>query len=235
MSFTQEQIMTVKGQGFLPLKDKIHFAARIVIPAGRMEVAYSQKINEIAEKYGRGYFTLTQRLDVEIPWIKYEDIQAVKAELATVNLTTGGTGLRIRPIHTCKGNVCRVGLYDTEQAALDMHERFYKAYYTTKFPNKLRLGLSGCFNNCSKPQLACIGMVGKKRDQVAVFIGGTFGRQKNIGQELTGLYSVSDALDIMERGIKFYLENGEPGERFAAMVERLGFDTVQEAMLGPLI
>lgn len=231
MSLTQEQIMAVKGQGFLPLKDKIHFAARVVIPAGHMTTTYSQKLNEVAEKYGKNYFTLTQRLDVEIPWIKYEDIEAVKTELNQVGLETGGTGMRIRPIHTCKGNVCRVGLYDTEQAAFDMHERFYKAYYTTKFPNKLRLGISGCFNNCSKAQLACIGIVGKKLDQVSIYIGGTFGRHKMTGKELKGIYSVPEALDIIERGIKFYLENGEPGERFYAMVERLGFETVENVML----
>lgn len=231
MSLTQDQIMAVKGQGFLPLKDKIHFAARVIIPAGHMTTDYSRKLNEVAEKYGRGYFTLTQRLDVEIPWIKYDDIEHVKADLQEAGLSVGGTGLRIRPIHTCKGNVCRVGLYDTEKTAFEMHERFYKAYYNTKFPNKLRLGLSGCFNSCSKAQLSCIGLVGKKLNQVSIVIGGTFGRNKVIGKELSGLYSIPEALDIIERGINFYLENGEPGERFATMIDRLGFEAVEKAML----
>lgn len=232
MSLTQEQIMAVRGQGFLLLKDKVHFAARVIIPAGHMTVAYSEKINAVAKKYGKGYFTLTQRLDVEIPWIKYEDIEAVKKELLEAGLEVGGTGLRIRPIHTCKGNVCRVGLFDTEQTALEMHERFYKAYYTTKFPNKLRLGISGCFNSCSKPQLSCIGITGKKLNQVAILIGGTFGRNKVIGKELQGLYSVPEALDIIERGIEYYLANGKEGERFYQMVDRIGFEEVEKAMLG---
>lgn len=149
MSFTPEQIMAVKGQGFLPQKDKIHFAARIIIPAGHMTTTYSAKINELAEKYGRGYFTLTQRLDVEIPWIQYEAIESPKKELSEVGLE----------------------------------------------------------------------------------VGGTFGRNKVIGKELAGVYSIPDALDIIERGIKFYLANGEAGERFAAMVERLGFEVVEKAML----
>lgn len=232
MNLTQEQIVAVKGQGFLPLKDKEHFSARIIIPAGRMSVQYSEKINEIAKKYGKGYFTLTQRLDVEIPWIKYEDIESVKAELLEAGLETGGTGLRIRPIHTCKGNVCRVGLFDTEAVALTMHERFYKAYYDTKFPGKLRLGLSGCFNNCSKAQLSCIGVVGRKLNQVAITIGGTFGRTKAVGKELQGLYSIPEALEIIERGIQYYLAHGNAGERFSEMVERIGFESVECAMLG---
>jgi dissimilatory sulfite reductase (desulfoviridin) alpha/beta subunit len=224
--------MLAKGQGFLPLKDKIHFAARVLIPAGLMTVRYAQKLIDIAEKYGRGYFALTQRLDVEIPWIKYKEIELVKEELRQAGLEAGGTGLRIRPIHTCKGTVCSVGLFDTEKAALDMHERFYKRYYTTKFPNKLRLGIAGCLNGCSKPQLDCIGIVGKKVDQVAIFIGGAFARNRKVfGQELAGLYTLPEAFDVIERGVRFYLENGQAGERFAAMVERVGFETVGKAML----
>lgn len=231
MSLTQEQIMAVKGQGFLPQKDKEHFAARIIIPAGHMSADFARKVTEVSEKYGHGYFTLTQRLDVEIPWIKYDDIESVKKDLSEAGLYPGGTGLRIRPIHTCKGNVCRVGLYDTEATALAMHERFYKAYYDTKFPSKLRIGLCGCPNSCSKPQLTCIGLVGKKRDQVSIFIGGMFGRDKIIGKELKGIYSLDEALDIMERGIQFHLHNSQPGERFAKMVQRIGFETVEAALL----
>ncbi|MGL4738783.1 MAG: hypothetical protein ACRCW2_15120 [Cellulosilyticaceae bacterium] len=231
MNLTQEQIMAAKGQGFLPQKDKEHFAARVIIPAGHMSSDHAKKIIEVATRYGRGYFTLTQRLDVEIPWITYDTIEAVKKDLAESDLYVGGTGLRIRPIHTCKGNVCRVGLYNTEEVALAMHERFYKAYYDTKFPSKLRIGLSGCPNSCSKPQLTCIGLVGKKLGQVSIFIGGMFGRDKIIGQELKGIYTPEEALDIIERGIQFHLHHSQPGERFAKTVQRLGFETVEAAML----
>lgn len=231
MTLTPEQLMAAKGQGFLPLKDKIHFACRILIPAGHMSKTHSDKIGELAEKYGRGYFTLTQRLDVEIPWVTYENMDALKAELLEVGLEVGGTGPRVRPILTCKGNVCRLGLYDTEAVALEMHERFYKKYYPTKLPNKIRIGISGCFNSCSKPQTMCIGLQGKKTGQVAVIIGGMFGREKALGRELTGLYTVEEALDIIERGIIFFKDNANAGERFATMVTRLGFETVEKAML----
>lgn len=231
MHYSKEEILSAKNRGFLPLKDKEHFACRIVIPAGHMTKAYAEKIVTIAETYGRGYYTHTQRLDVEIPWVHYEDIDAISESLAEVGLETGGTGRRIRPIHTCKGNVCRVGLYDTEGLALKMHERFYKGYYNTTFPSKMTLTLSGCFNTCSRAPLASIGLVGKKMNQVAVVIGGTFAREQHVGRELQGLYTVDVALDIVERGITFYLENGQEGERFSDMVKRVGFEKVEEAML----
>lgn len=231
MSLTHEQFNNLRAQGFIVQKDKEHFSIRVVIPAGHMTSEYSKKLTEIAEKYGRGYFTLTLRLDVHIPWIKYDDIEAVTKELHEVGLYAGGEGPRVRPIHTCKGTVCRFGLYDTDQVTFTMYDRFYKGYYDTVLPNKIRIALCGCPNSCSKPQTACIGLVGKKMGKVAVYIGGQFGREKMIGQELRGLYSVDEALDIIERGINFYKDNGQLRERFSKMVQRLGFETVEAAML----
>lgn len=231
MELTKEQIMAAKGQGFIPLRDKVHFSCRVLIPAGHISKNQSIKIAEICEKYGRGYYTLTQRLDIEIPWIKYEDIENVKKELREVELENGGAGPRVRPIHTCKGTVCKFGLYDTDDVAIKMYERFYKGYYDVKLPNKIRIGLCGCKNSCSKPQLACIGLVGRKKDEVAITIGGMFAGDKFIGKELRGTYSVNEALDIVERGIIFFKDNADQGERFAKMVERLGFEAVENYML----
>lgn len=232
MPYTKEQILLAKQQGFLPLKDKEHFACRVVIPAGVMTRAYAEKILAIADFYGRGYYTHTQRLDVEIPWVHYEDIENITASLAEVGLEPGGTGQRIRPILTCKGSVCRVGLFDTEKIALEMHERFYKGYYNTVLPNKMAITLSGCFNMCSRAPLAAIGLIGKKKDLVAVVIGGTYSRTQAIGRELKGLYTLDTALTIVERGIQFYIAHGKEGERFSTMVERIGFEHVEAFMLG---
>lgn len=40
------------------------------------------------------------------------------------------------------------------------------------------------------------------------------------------LTSISEALDIVEKAITYYRENGLQGERFAKTVERIGFETV---------
>lgn len=231
MELTKEQIMAAKGQGFLPLKDGVHFSCRVIIPAGHITKKQSNKISDICEKYGKDYYTLTQRLDIEIPFIRYEDIESVKSELKEVGLENGGTGRRVRPIHTCKGTVCKFGLIDTESITNNMHQRFYKGFYDTILPNKIRLGVGGCRNSCPKTQLSCIGIIGKKLNEVVITIGGTFGTTKAIGRELEGTYTPKEALDIVERGILFYKDNGLDGERFFKMVDRLGFETVQNAML----
>jgi len=226
MELTDAQKKSLKGQGYIVNKDGVHFSCRVLIPAGRMNAQETRKITDVCEKYGKGYFSLTQRLNVEIPWIQYQDLDNVKRELMEVGLSIGGTGMRARPAQTCKGSVCSMSFFDTEAVAKVIDERFYKGQYDASLPNKFRIVVSGCSNGCSKPHLGCIGLQGRKPDQVAIIIGGNFGKEHVIGKELPGLHSISDALDIVEKAMTYYRENGITGERFAKTVERIGFETV---------
>lgn len=232
MDLTVEQKKSLLGQGYIETKDGVHFACRVLVPTGKMTAQAAQKLSEVSEKYGRGYFSLTQRLNVEIPWIHYEDLPNVTKELSEVGLAVGGTGLRVRPALTCKGTVCKRGLLDTEALGREIDERFYKGYYKIMLPNKLRIIVSGCNNSCSKPQMGCIGLQGKSPNQVAISIGGMSGKDPILGKELRGLYKISDALDIIEKAIGYYQEQGLKGERFAKMVERIGFDIVENFLCG---
>ncbi|SPF43916.1 Nitrite and sulphite reductase 4Fe-4S domain protein [Candidatus Desulfosporosinus infrequens] len=232
MDLTDEQKKSLQGQGYIASRDGVHFSCRILIPAGRMNAQEARKLTEVSEKYGKGYFTLTQRLNVELPWLQYQDLENVAKELKEAGLSIGGTGLRVRPAHICKGNVCKMSMFDTEEVAKQIDERFYKGYYDVKLPNKFRILVSGCGNGCTKPLLGCIGIRGRKPDQVAISLGGKFGKDYVIGRELPGLYSISEALDISEKAISYYRVNGVPGERFARTVERIGFETVGSALTG---
>jgi len=232
MELNSDQIKALKGRGFLLNKDGVHFSCRVVVPAGKLTAAEAGKITAVSEKYGRGYFTLTQRLDVEIPWLAYEDLDQVADELAEAGLAVGGTGMRLRPICTCKGNVCQFAFFDTEEVAKKFHERFYNGMYGLGLPNKLRINIGGCPINCSQAFMACVGVYGKKAGQVAITLGGKLGRSPQlIGREIRGLYSIDEAMDLVEKTIHYYKENGQPGERFASMVERIGFATVEDALL----
>ena len=64
-----------------------------------MNAQEARKLTEVSEKYGKGYFTLTQRLNVELPWLQYQDLENVAKELKEAGLSIGGTGLRVRPAH----------------------------------------------------------------------------------------------------------------------------------------
>jgi len=77
-------------------------------------------------------------------------------------LITGGTGAKVRPVVPCKGTVCTYGLIDTQEVATEIHKRFFEGYAEVVLPHKFKIAIGGCPNNCIKPDLNDLGIIGQK-------------------------------------------------------------------------
>ena len=161
MKITDAMRKEVKGQGFLSNNDGKHFSCRVITENGAITADQLINVAEIAKKYGSGDISLTSRLTLEIPGIKYEDIENTKEHLKKDNLVSGGTGSRVRPIVPCKGTVCTFGLCDTQGIGTKLHKEFYEKWYDVKLPHKFKIGVGGCPNNCIKPSLNDFGVIGQ--------------------------------------------------------------------------
>ena len=71
---------TLKKGGFMRQKQKNNFSLRLAVVGGNLTAKQLAKIAEVAEKYGDGHVHLTSRQGVEIPFIKLDQIDEVKAE-----------------------------------------------------------------------------------------------------------------------------------------------------------
>lgn len=162
MNITEEQRKKVKSEGFLSNRDGVHFSARIITENGVLNYKQLRNLSEVAEKFGNGDISFTSRLTVEIPGIKFEDIEKVKEYVAKDGMVTGGTGSKVRPVVACKGTVCVFGNIDTQGLAKEIHKRFYEGYRNVVLPHKFKIGIGGCPNNCVKPDLNDLGIVGQK-------------------------------------------------------------------------
>ena len=156
-----EDRQSVKSIGFLSHKDGECFSARVITENGVLTADQMRNLSEAAEKFGNGNITFTARLSVEIPGIKFEDIDKVRAYIADKNMVTGGTGAKVRPVVACKGTVCVFGLSDTQGMAKEIHKRFYVGYQKIKLPHKFKIAVGGCPNSCVKPDLNDFGIVGQ--------------------------------------------------------------------------
>ena len=160
---TQEDIARVKGLGCL--RDKTTedcFNVRVITRNGKITAEESRAIADAAEKYGSGEIAMTTRQTVEIQRVPYANIDALIADLAKAGLETGGTGPKVRPIVSCKGTTCVFGLIDTFGLSREIHERFYRGYHGVKLPHKFKIAVGGCPNNCVKPSLNDLGIVGQR-------------------------------------------------------------------------
>lgn len=156
-----EEIKRVKGLGFLHNKGTDLFNGRVITRNGKITAEQAKIIAEAAEKFGSGEMMFTTRLTVEVRGIHYDNIEAFRAYIAKAGLETGGTGAKVRPVVSCKGTTCQYGLYDTYELSEKIHERFFKGYGDVKLPHKFKIATGGCPNNCVKPDLNDVGIVGQ--------------------------------------------------------------------------
>lgn len=152
----------VKGMGFLRNKGTDNFSGRIITVNGKVTAAQQRCIAEAAEKFGNGIVTYTTRLTVEVQGIPYKKIDEFRAYIAKEGLVTGGTGALVRPVVSCKGTTCQYGLLDSFALSKEIHHRFYEGYRTVKLPHKFKIAVGGCPNNCVKPDLNDLGIIGQR-------------------------------------------------------------------------
>lgn len=288
---SKEEETRVKALGFL--KDKRtpdKFNGRVITRNGKITAEETRTIAEAAELYGSGEVTMTSRLTMEIQGVPFDNIEPLREYLLQAGLETGGTGSKVRPVVSCKGTTCQYGLIDTFALSEEIHERFFHGYSEVKLPHKFKIAVGGCPNNCVKPDLNDLGIIGQRVPQIdlekcrgckvcqvenncpinvakltdgkividdnecnhcgrcvgkcpfhaiedytngfRIYIGGRWGKKVAQGEYLDKIFTDKDeVLDVVEKAILLFREQGITGERFADTVARLGFENVQAQLL----
>lgn len=288
-------IKRVKGMGCLQDKryDDI-FNVRVITRNGKLTAQEQRKVAEAAELFGSGEITMTTRLTLEIQGVPYDKIDDLIAFLKDEGLDVGGTGSKVRPVVSCKGTTCQYGLIDTFDLSQKLHDLYYIGYHGISLPHKFKIAVGGCPNNCVKPDLNDLGIIGQRLPEIdrskcrgcrvcqvenmcpvkvaklkenkitidpqqcnhcgrcigkcpfgavnesivgyKVYIGGRWGKKVAAGKPLDKIFtSEEDVINLVERAILFFRDEGQTGERFADTINRLGFDYVQDKLLNSQI
>ncbi|MGN0485257.1 MAG: 4Fe-4S binding protein [Lachnospiraceae bacterium] len=147
----------LKKGGFMRQKQKNTFSLRLRTVGGKVTTEQLLKVAEVAKKFGNDYVHLTSRQGIEIPFIKLEQIDEVKAELEKGNVFPGVCGPRVRTVTACQGSaVCPSGCIDTA----DIAEKIDARYFGRELPHKFKFGVTGCQNNCLKSEENDVGIKG---------------------------------------------------------------------------
>lgn len=147
----------LKKGGFMRQKQKNCFSLRLRVVGGNVTATQLAKVAEVAEKFGDGHVHLTSRQSIEIPFIKLDEIDAVKAALAEGGVEPGVCGPRVRTVTACQGAaICPSGCIDTYALAKELDDR----YFARELPHKFKFGITGCQNNCLKAEENDLGIKG---------------------------------------------------------------------------
>ncbi|MEY8427283.1 FAD-dependent oxidoreductase [Lachnospiraceae bacterium 46-15] len=161
------EIKRVKGLGCL--QDKRYddvFNVRVITRNGKLTSDEQKKVAEAAARFGSGEVTMTTRLTLEIQGVSYDNLDEIMAFLAEAGLETGGTGSKVRPVVSCKGTTCQYGLIDTFELSQKLHDLYYTGYHDVSLPHKFKIAVGGCPNNCVKPNLNDLGIIGQRVPEI---------------------------------------------------------------------
>lgn len=101
------------------------------------------------------------------------------------------------------------------------------------FDGKIHIDPEIC-NHCGRCHKKCpFGAFEEAASGYKVCIGGRWGKKTAMGKPLSKIFtSEEEVMDILEKTIILFRDEGIKGERFADTVNRLGFDYVEKKLIG---
>jgi sulfite reductase (ferredoxin) len=199
--------------------------------SGRVSGSTLISLAKAAETAGSKRVRLTAQQKVVVLDVPDAAVDALKAEADALGLQAEPSPWR-RSTMACTGiEFCKLAIVETKERAIRLVEDLEKrlADIQGDLDTPVSIHLNGCPNSCARTQVADIGLKGMivpdaDKNQVEGFqvhLGGGLGLDAGFGRKLRGLKVTSAELgDYVERVVRTYIAQREPGERFATWVLR---------------
>jgi sulfite reductase (ferredoxin) len=222
---------------------------RIRIPNGLLTSRQLATIADVAERYARGVADITVRQNIQLHWVRIEDLPAVIRALSGVGITTlGACGDVTRNVTGCPvAGVDADEIADASplaQAATDMLNGSPDFY---NLPRKFKISITGCRVWCSYPEINDVALTALRHPYTGLAgfslrVGGGLSTDPHLAPRLDAFIPWHQALavvkgvaeifrdsDVLRQNrekarLKFlFLQHGWTAERFQAELEgRLG-------------
>jgi len=212
-------------KGVIIQRDKETYAIAPHCPCGVVTPDALRNIADVAEKYDHAALKITSAARIAIVGLKEEDIDNVWEDLHSS--PGAAVGLCVRSVKACPGTTfCKRGLQDSLSLGMKLDEK----YHGMEVPGKLKMGVSGCPNQCAETCIKDIGLVGLKNGW-KVYVGGNGGGKPRLAVEIAKDLNTEDALALIDKIIDYFKANSNGRQRLGAMLEKTGFDEFKAAVL----
>jgi NAD(P)H-nitrite reductase large subunit len=214
-------------KGVIIQRDKETYAVAPHVPCGVISPDTLRKMADVAEKYNAAALKITSAARIAIVGLKEEDVDNVWADLG---MSPGAAvGLCVRSIKACPGTTfCKRGQEDSLGFGMKLDE----IYHGMELPGKLKMGVSGCANQCAETSVKDIGLVGGPKGW-KIFVGGCAGNRPRLGSELVTNVTTEEAFAMVEKIVEYYKINAKPRQRVGMMIEKMGgFEEFKKDLLG---
>jgi sulfite reductase (ferredoxin) len=138
------------------------FMLRIRIDGGALTSEQLRVVADISTTYGRDIADITDRQNVQLHWIRVEDVPAIWAKLEAVGLsTTEACGDTPRVMLGCPlEGVAANSVLDASGPLRATVERHIGDPAFSNLPRKFKTSISGCANHCTNHEINDVSFVG---------------------------------------------------------------------------
>jgi sulfite reductase (ferredoxin) len=166
------------------------FMLRIRIPGGRLTVAQLRAIAWCSERFGRDLADVTDRQNIQLHWIRIQDVPRIWEALEAVGLSTQeACGDTPRVMIGCPlAGVLADEVLDASPYLLETERRYVGDPAFSNLPRKYKTSIAGCRQLCAQHEVNDVAFVGVRRDDGAVgfdlWVGGGLSTSPRIGRRL---------------------------------------------------
>jgi len=140
----------LKSYGIYKRKNPNSMMMRIRVPNGKLLHHQAIAIGEIAKEYGNDYMDITTRMQIQLRYLKIEDIPTIVKKLDEVGISAFQTGVdNIRNIVTDPLNLfAKDSLIESDEIVEKLQDVFLKKdEWISVLPRKFNIGINGSFSN----------------------------------------------------------------------------------------
>lgn len=211
---------------------------RIAIPYGLMASYQLRKLADITEQYDKGYGHFTTRTNIQLNWVKVEEVPDILAELASVQMhaiQTSGNCIRNTTTDPYAGvNAGEVADPRPYCEIIRQWSTFHPEF--TYLPRKFKIAVIGSKEDRAATMLHDIGLHIVKNDAgelgFEVIVGGGLGRTPVIGKVIREFLPEKDLLSYLDSVLRVYNQYGRRDNKYKArikiLVESMGKDAFAE-------
>ncbi len=213
------------------------FMLRVRIPGGKLTHTQAKKIGEVALKHGNDYIDLTTRMQLELRYIKIEDIATVIKELDSVGITTYQTGIdNLRNIVTDPlDGYAHDNIIHTQPLLEQMQAVFLKkSEYIGTLPRKFNGAILGSLSNSCNIYGHDCSFVLAQKDGIwgfNLYLGGKVGEQATCANTFVEQNEVAELFEAIINTYKKYgYRDNRNKNRLHYLLKDVGNDSFMNAV-----
>jgi ferredoxin-nitrite reductase len=252
---SEDVLNRLKLIGLYHQKQEGYFMLRTKVPGGVLTAKQARVIGNVADEFahapaeyggseqnpvfGDRFLDVTDRQDVQMHWIRIDDIPEIWDRYESVGLTTlQACGNSVRNVVGCPAAGFDANeTIDGQPIVEAITDRFAGDTKYANLPRKLKVSVTGCHENCARAHINDLGFtpaVKDGRDGFNVRIGGGLSDGPRMASELDVFVEPEEVVSLVKATADVFLEYGSyldtAVNRLRFLVEELGVDAIRDEL-----